>query len=310
MLERIKLFYQIYNFFHKKELYHNAPLYKKLGLKKKYYSSISTNDFAGLDASNIIQEGKSDPAESMGVFPSLSETAQNSVQNFHQKGYCLLNQFWTSEEVSEVNNEIERLVEEGAINFEKDNRAMFAIHKSQLLKQRCSDKGLDELLDYLIQGNSRLFQSINFLNGSEQRTHSDSIHMTTFPQGGLLGVWIALEDVDIENGTIHYYPESHQLPYFMNDAYGNQGNKWMLGNAGYRAYEDMIQRKIEEYQLRKEIFTAKAGDLFIWHANLLHGGEPHIDKSRSRKSMVLHYFDTRRICFHEVTQRPALFKEN
>jgi hypothetical protein len=48
--------------------------------------------------------------------------------------------------------------------------------------------------------------------------------------------------------------------------------------------------------------------MMIWHANLFHGGEPHLDKSKTRKSVVFHYFDENSICYHEITQRPALMR--
>lgn len=164
----------------------------------------------------------------------------------------------------------------------------------------------NQLLAHLIPGNPVLFQSINFLTGSQQKTHSDSIHMTTFPLGGLLGVWIALEDIDETNGALHYYPGSHKLPYYLNSDYDNVGTKWKIGPKDYTHYEKMMEQKIEENKLEKTIFRAKKGDLLIWHANLFHGGEPQADKSKTRKSMVFHYYDDQCICYHEITQRPAL----
>ena len=60
---------------------------------------------------------------------------------------------------------------------------------------------------------TKLFQSINFLTGSEQHTHSDSIHMSTFPLGGMAAAWVALEDITPGNGPLRYYTSSHKLPY-------------------------------------------------------------------------------------------------
>ena len=54
------------------------------------------------------------------------------------------------------------------------------------------------------------------------------------------------------------------------------------------------------------MFLARKGDVFLWHANLMHGGEPHHDKALTRKSMVFHYFSRAHICYREITQRPAL----
>jgi hypothetical protein len=48
--------------------------------------------------------------------------------------------------------------------------------------------------------------------------------------------------------------------------------------------------RITDAGLEKRIFKARSGDVFIWHAHLLHGGAPIKDFSLSRKSCVFHYF--------------------
>ena len=83
----------------------------------------------------------------------------------------------------------------------------------------------------------------------------------------------------------------------------------MLGPKSYDAYEKMIEQKIEETPIPKKILRAQPGDVLIWHANLFHGGEPHPNKNKTRKSMVFHYFKEGSICYHEITQRPAILKE-
>ena len=50
----------------------------------------------------------------------------------------------------------------------------------------------------------------------------------------------------------------------------------------------------------------KKGDVLIWHANVLHGGEKMTNPDSSRKSMVFHYYTDDAVCFHEITQRPTL----
>ena len=143
---------------------------------------------------------------------------------FSENGYCILPGLF-ADHTRVINAEIDSLLQRGLVKFGYGGKIMFAIHHSKLLRQLSSSRELMELLDTLIGGKAVLFQSINFINGSEQDTHSDSIHMTTFPEGGLLGVWIALEDIGTDNGPLHYYPGSHKLPYYMNADYGNQGNR-------------------------------------------------------------------------------------
>jgi ectoine hydroxylase-related dioxygenase (phytanoyl-CoA dioxygenase family) len=151
-----------------------------------------------------------------------------------------------------------------------------------------------------------LFQSLNFERSTQQRAHSDFIHMTTFPPGNLIAAWVALEDIHPDSGPLHYYRGSHQLPYVLNREIGNVGTRTKLGPKAYADYEDYIEGTIHEHGLQKEIFLPRQGDVFIWHANLLHGAEPIADPQQTRKSMVFHYFAKEAVCFHEISQRPAL----
>ena len=107
--------------------------------------------------------------------------------------------------------------------------------------------------------------------------------------------------------SLHYFEGSHKLPYYLNKDYDNEGNDWLLGKKSYEEYEEMIEEKIVQQQLKKKIFLAKKGDILIWHANLFHGGNPHLDKEKTRKSLVFHYFGKNVICYHEITQSRSGF---
>lgn len=306
MFLRLKLTYSLYNFFHKRKLHHNVPLYKKLGLNKKYYSPVSSVDFKGLNPDLLKNTSKKYTVEECNLFKNSSLETQSSINQFHENGFAILKNYLSKNVVDSANAAVEDLLNTGKIRFVNKNKLMFAIHKSSTLKNIATNADLQELLSALINDEAVLFQSINFLTGSQQRSHSDSVHMTTFPLGGLLGVWIALEDIELDNGPLHYYPKSHKLPYYLNPDYDNVGNSIFIGDKDYTAYEDMLATKIKENNIEKKVFTAKKGDLLIWHANLMHGGEPHTNKNKTRKSMVLHYYAKNCICYHEIKQRPAL----
>ena len=307
LIRRLKLAYSVYNFFHKKELSHNEALLKKLGLNKRYYSPLSSRDFAGIRPPEVPKQ-YSIPLSSTMLYQSANAEDKTSLDGFDENGYCILKNYLSGEVVDGINHEIKTLLESKKIKVAYGGKIMFAIHSSQLLRNVGNDPKLLELLSTLLRGQAILFQSINFSRGSEQATHSDSIHMTTFPLGGLLGVWIALEDIDGDNGPLHYYPGSHKLPYYLNADYQNEGSSFLIGDKSYTEYEKMMERKIAEQGLKKEIFRAKKGDLLVWHANLFHGGEAHTNKNKTRKSVVFHYFKENSICYHEITQRPALIK--
>ena len=129
------------------------------------------------------------------------------------------------------------------------------------------------------------FQTINFLRGSQQAPHSDAIHFHTIPEGYMCGVWMALEDMDMENGPLIYYPGSHKLPYVRPADFGVEA-KW----DNYPNYEEYVADVIEREGLEPAYGTIKKGQAIVWAANLIHGGAPQKDPDRTRHSQVTHYF--------------------
>jgi hypothetical protein len=132
-------------------------------------------------------------------------------------------------------------------------------------------------------------QTLNFGRGTEQNPHSDSMHFSSVPHGFMCGVWIALEDVDEGNGALEYYPGSHRLPYFDHTSIGLTGSD-QSGYERYGTYEDLVKMLIAELGLERRVLRIRKGQALVWAANLLHGGSPIRDRSRSRHSQVTHYF--------------------
>jgi len=96
---------------------------------------------------------------------------------------------------------------------------------------------------------------------------------------------VALEDIDADNGPLIYYPGSHRLPeYSMQDLGLGTGYEY------YKDYEQKVQGLINKHALQPEYGTIKKVEALIRHANLLQGGAPQKDMSRSRHSQVTHYY--------------------
>jgi ectoine hydroxylase-related dioxygenase (phytanoyl-CoA dioxygenase family) len=186
---------------------------------------------------------------------------------------------------------------------------MFANRISSLIKKITHKKRLTNILDFILDKEVVPFQTINFLQGSNQRAHSDSIHMTTYPLGYLIAVWIALEDTNMENGPLFYYAGSHRLPFLLNNDFNEGETALTLGKKDYPDYEDAIEKLTTKNNFEKKIFLAKKGDVFIWHANLVHGGSPVSDHELTRKSMVIHYYANDVIKYHEISERPSLMDD-
>ncbi len=308
-IRRFKPAYAFYNYFQKNGIGHLNEKYKDAGLSKKYYHSVSSKDFENLpEKKNWLDERNSiDLLPGDGIFELFSEEHKAELLKWSDSGYVVLRTFFSDSQIDRVNHDIKQLINEKKADWRYGKKIMFAHKQAESIKDLAENGPLKQILQMLLGKEISLFQSINFLEGSEQKTHSDSVHMSTYPNGNLIAAWVALEDIDSEQGPLHYYPGSHALPYVVNKDYDHGGTKMLLGKRPYDFYESKIAELIEHRELSKKVFRAKKGDVLIWHANLLHGGETHMNKDLSRKSMVFHYYAKDAICYHEITQRPAIF---
>ena len=308
-LKKYKILHWLYNLAHYKELRHNRDAYRKYNIHKPLFSSLSSKDFPDKTSRAWLDTGHSrELVATRSAFHQFDISVQEQLLSWSDNGYMILDGFFSNESAEAVNSEIDRLVAKKKLHPTHDNKLMFANKLSSLIRDATLNKNLIALLDFILDKEVVPFQTINFLKGSNQRAHSDSIHMTTYPLGYLLAVWIALEDTNPDNGPLFYYPGSHRLPYLLNSDFNEGETAVKLGNRDYHDYEDVLEQTITNSNFQKKIFLAKKGDVFIWHANLIHGGMPVNDSSLTRKSMVIHYFARDVIKYHEITERPSLLK--
>ena len=149
------------------------------------------------------------------------------------------------------------------------------------------------LLSNLYGRKARPFQTLNFKFGTQQRPHADAVHFNTEPPGLMCGVWVALEDVDMDCGPLVYYPGSHKLAY---TSPGDAGIRIELEQPAVpqeeyaTRYEPYIEQLIETEGLEPRYGTVRKGQAIVWAANLLHGGSPVRVPGRTRRSQVTHYF--------------------
>jgi ectoine hydroxylase-related dioxygenase (phytanoyl-CoA dioxygenase family) len=309
-LRALKLTYVINNFLNRKKLKHNKAIYKKLGIKKSIYSPLGKQDIEDinlpgpwLDDDNAIEKVKAHP-----TFQNFSSKKQEQVLNFITQGYLILPNFYTKEEVKAFNDEIQQLIDQKKLDFNYTGKKIVESYKvSPLVNDNFfRNAELLEIFEFIFDRDVVPFHTINFIEGSEQKAHSDSIHMSTAPEGFMAAAWAALESTDENNGPLFYYPGSHRFPYIGCLDYDSGNSKYLIGDNSYANYEKHIEKLVEEHQLEKKYFFANPGDVLIWHANLLHGGDKILKKGRTRKSMVAHFFGKDVLCFHEISQRPAL----
>jgi hypothetical protein len=310
-LRNLKPAYMLNNLLNADRLKQNRELYRRYGLRKSIFSPVGSSDFGANHHPDIPWLDRPDALESLeqnADFQTFDEHLKNKIRRFVADGYTVLENFFPEKDTAALNAEVDELLRTGKAGYNYTGRKIFNLWEtSRLADERFfRNPELTRLLSFLLGKKAIPFQSLNFTHGSEQRAHSDSIHMTTEPPGYLVATWIALEDCTSENGPLFYYSGSHRLPFVMTDDYDSGNTALTIGEHSNRRYEDKVEEVIKEKGLKKQLFLARRGDVLIWHANLLHGGSPISKPGSTRRSMVCHYFAEGVICYHEMSQRPAL----
>jgi ectoine hydroxylase-related dioxygenase (phytanoyl-CoA dioxygenase family) len=309
-LKDYKFIHWVYNLLHAKQLQHNKAAYKKYNLQKPLFDSISSKDFPDKTSSAWLDLNDSATAVTQKKeFSHFTNEVQEQLLQWSSKGFLQLKQYFSNEQAEEVNKAVDELINQKHLPVTHDNKVMFGYKHAPAIKNMMQDWGLKQLLSFILDKEVVPFQTLNFVKGSGQRAHSDSIHMTTYPLGYLIAAWIALEDIHPDSGPLFYYPGSHKLPYLLNDDFANYSSRFKLGNKQYSDYEDVTEEIIRQSGLQPEVFLPKKGDVLIWHANLIHGGMPVLNPALTRKSMVIHYYAKDVIKYHEITERPSLMEE-
>ena len=312
-LRTLKASWVLLNLLNLRKLAHARRMYRKYGIQRSVLLPISSKDLP----TTTTEKPWLDTPEGVAALPDhpglkrFDTATREAILGWPEKGYIVLRGLFTREEVAAMNAEVDRLIRDKVVDFNFTGRKiMFAWHHSELLRKHTHDRRILDVMDFLLGKRMQVFQSINFLTGSEQAAHSDSIHMTTHPLGFMTAAWIALEEITPDNGPLVYHPGSHKLPYLLNDSFDHGGNRFVIGEDAYAHYEAAVDRAIREGHFEHKELLAQPGDVLFWHANLLHGGKKMSTPNASRKSMVIHCFADDVLCYHELTQRVAMMEEH
>eukprot|EP01084_Bolivina_argentea_P138138 243270_1 len=121
--------------------------------------------------------------------------------------------------------------------------------------------------------------------GGEVGIHQDSTFLLTEPQTSCHGLWLCIDDTNIENGCIWLVPKSHK------------DNKIGLRNRFRRTKNDYEKTEliplIDDGQLYKYggiPVEANSGDLLVLHGELVHWSDAN-NSNNSRHALMIHCVD-------------------
>lgn len=144
---------------------------------------------------------------------------------------------------------------------------------------------LRRVMHALLAAEPMICNSLNFERGSQQDAHIDSWYMPAPTDDGMIAASISLDTVDDTNGPIFFYPGSHKIP-----PYRFSDGRLNLIDDEFETCKNYLANEIQKRNLKLERLSSQPGDVFIWNGQLIHGGAPIIDFTKTRKSMVVHYW--------------------
>jgi len=230
---------------------------------------------------------------------NLTAARLEQAIQFHEKGYIVLDLELTDDFLKQVIDEMYAAVTRDNVTkqaefytYSDSPRIFEEWRNSDAIRELCLNKKLIDTLEFLYAKEALPFSTINFIKGSNQPLHSDTIHFHTIPQLWMSGVWVALEDTTLENGTLNIVPGSHRWPVFDYDSLKlphpdsiQDGEK-----ENYRIYEEFVRKMVEAKNAQIVPVPLRKGQALIWAANLLHGGMQIVDENSTRLTQAIHYF--------------------
>lgn len=146
-------------------------------------------------------------------------------------------------------------------------------------------------------------QSMMFLNPpgrGGQGWHQDSYYIKTHPDT-MVGAWIALEEVDEENGCLWVVPGSNHEPIYPPEWVGGGNVHALDAFKDLNSVENVSHLDDEVNTLSKVVANypppipvpMKPGDVLFFHSHLFHRSYPNRTADRYRRSYVCHYCNAR-----------------
>ena len=231
--------------------------------------------------------------------------------HFLDDGYLVLRQFATAEEVAVVNRAVDRVWNDKSIynpvtvsaytgtpeytetyirNVDDRARAMgnklnhLYLYDHAVLDVLTSEKVIDVVGD-LIEGTPLLFNGLNLetrVRAAPPLRHLLHAAALREPDGGPV---VRARGRRARLGRAAVLPHSHTIPPYR----FSQGEIWAL-NDEMPAFDEYIAVQLGDRGLKPEKFRGASGDVFIWHAQLYHGGSAIEVPGSTRRSMVAHYW--------------------
>lgn len=216
-----------------------------------------------------------------------------SKKYYNDNGYTKWNNFFSKNEIDEMNKIIDKLVNElkpSNTVFDESNTGKIKqiqyLHekddyfKKILMKINNVAKDLLNTSDFKIL-NMQLFEKHPVIS-KPTRAHQDNAYFKLTPTTPLT-FWIALDDIDEENGCLYYAPKTHLTPTRKHQRY-HKDTTFRI-----RSGVPGLSLCLHEHPEEKDIpMICNSGDLFVHNCNLVHRAGKNNSNRRRRAIGVVY----------------------
>lgn len=234
-----------------------------------------------------------------------------ALRHFADHGFLVLPDAVDAEHLQRLDAALADAVEKGVEGYRwGESQRLHNLHdRYPAIRELWLHPKILRMLDLIFEAPANPCQSLSYVFGSEQQHHQDTIHLTPFPAGRMCGVWTAVEDVQPDSGELVVFPGSHRARrIYMKDTDVAKvtDEDWAeFGRKVVPLWTDLI----EQAGYAREVYRPTAGTVLIWHENLMHAGSPRLDRSKSRKSIVGHYFASGAVVYYDSSGMPGTVYE-
>jgi ectoine hydroxylase-related dioxygenase (phytanoyl-CoA dioxygenase family) len=226
---------------------------------------------------------------------------QQQVQEFDDKGYLLGSVVLNQQQVQELRDELTRVIQDNSgvgpqpvlkhnMGGNSTNPVMQIVniwHSSDAFRALLSNQVLVEEVAQLTRAKQlRVWHDqIQFKPagiGGPTMWHQDSpLWAPVTPQDEQVTAWLAIDDVDPENGCMSMVPGSH---------------KWGQAMHTFRGMTDFngLPKTYEGHEVKPEVRPVKAGQVHYHHGLAWHGSPSNLS-NRPRRAIAIHFMTDRTV---------------
>ena len=208
---------------------------------------------------------------------SATTSPNHNVERFGKEGYCIVPNAVSNADMDRYRESLDRMIKKQVAAGKRPERLVEPHVTSddwRLWLDLCRHPGITDVVAAAL-GTDELLMIMSHLivkpphDGMPVKWHQDNTYWPSVTGTDILTVWLALDDVDEENGCMKVIPSSHS-GYSQLEQHKTDG-KDLLG---------VTVRVPDEMEASAVPCVLKAGDFSIHDSYIIHGSDPNTSPRR------------------------------